>query len=219
MLSELYARNGRGEEALVLCRASVETNRALEYGNMVGRLFATLGFIYKALGRQDETEQTVRESVELAHGKDVALEAWCGWVAGQVLADPREAVRQLEQALAIAERLEMRPLAALCRVEMSRRRPGTEANRLLVELRALGMDGLNWLFALLLHSRIEKAAHKGANAASCTLASLGRNVQPIPVIHIARLHTEQNGKSKHSPWLASPAHDARCSARTHRRRV
>lgn len=140
-LVELFVRRGRGEEAIALSHEAIETNRALGYDLLTGRLLAARGFALSKLGRQDEAENQVREGVRLASGRDAVGEAWCGWIAGQVIADPDEASRQVQRAFAMATRLEMRPLAALCSMEIARRSIGVANETVVSELRGLGMTG------------------------------------------------------------------------------
>ena len=58
---------GRTEEACSLLRAAIENARATEERFLLWRLHASLGRLYRALGRQSEAERefsTARELVE-----------------------------------------------------------------------------------------------------------------------------------------------------------
>jgi predicted ATPase/class 3 adenylate cyclase len=119
-LSHAYAFTGRLDEAVSLAEQAVE--RAAAGGHRVlqsGRL-AVLSHVYLLAGRVDDARRCATEALALAQAQDErGMQAWIARILAEMPApdagpEDEQAEAQFRQALALAERLGMRPLVAHC---------------------------------------------------------------------------------------------------------
>jgi tetratricopeptide (TPR) repeat protein len=118
-LSALAILEGRANDALSLvpaARAAIQNG--LEWWEALAEL--RLGEALLAAGRVDEARVAATRALDLARERgEQGHEAWALRLLGEIAAQPRataadEAASHYRQALALAERLDMRPLAAHC---------------------------------------------------------------------------------------------------------
>jgi tetratricopeptide (TPR) repeat protein len=118
-LSALAVLEGHAQDALSLvpaARAALENG--LEWWEALAEL--RLGEALLAAGRVDEARVAATRALDLARERgEQGHEAWALRLLGEIAAQPRataadEAASHYRQALALAERLDMRPLAAHC---------------------------------------------------------------------------------------------------------
>ena len=119
-LSLAYALDGRGAQALEILDRGVRV--AVEANNAFGHLLRS-GYrseVLLALGRADEALPLAQRYLEMTRFiRSRGLEGWGNWLYGAVAASLGPAANEqagpaYERALAIAEELGMRPLAAHC---------------------------------------------------------------------------------------------------------
>jgi class 3 adenylate cyclase/tetratricopeptide (TPR) repeat protein len=122
-LSALNVLEGRAGDSLVLLR---ETTAAIEkVGYLEVRAALRMGEALLAAGRVDEARVTGSRALDLARERgEQGHEAWTLRLLGEIAADRADAATHYRQALALAERLDMRPLVAHCHLglgDVSRR--------------------------------------------------------------------------------------------------
>ena len=156
-LASAYALAGRGEDALHMLDEAAGHARSI--GDPIGRLAATggRGEACLAVGRYDQALPLARQYLEQRRGlKARGFEGWALKLLGDTLSrqtppEDEEAEASYREALGIAAALEMRPLSALCHLELGllHRRRGhleiasEELGRAEELLRAMGMT--HWL--------------------------------------------------------------------------
>ena len=125
-LSALSVLEGRAQDALSLvpeARAAIE-EVGLRWWEALAEL--RMGEALFAAGCVDEARIAATRALDLAHERgEQGREAWALRLLGDIAADPRlpvanEAESHYRQALALAERLEMRPLVAHCHLGLGR---------------------------------------------------------------------------------------------------
>lgn len=125
-LGSVHLHAGRRENALQLLEHAVEQARALRRVDQQALRLAALGAGYLVGGRLDEAWMLFRDAMESARAqKERGAEAYTlrlggALVAAGVPADHGSAVELYQQAIAAAENLAMRPLVALCRLDLGR---------------------------------------------------------------------------------------------------
>lgn len=121
-----YARLGRLAEAVALLEEAVELERATRITYSQPATLAFLAEAYLLSGRRSEALRSAREALDLARAsKQRGAEADTLCILGEILAQrgPAEvgdAERAFSQALALAEELGARPLAARCHLGLGR---------------------------------------------------------------------------------------------------
>jgi tetratricopeptide (TPR) repeat protein len=121
-LASAYAATGRAKEAIALLEEAVAQAIALRHG--LGHILRTGGLAeaYLAAGRVEDALPLARFHVEVARAVSMrGTEAWALRLLADVeihreKPDAEAAMQALAAALVIAEELEMRPLAARCRL-------------------------------------------------------------------------------------------------------
>jgi class 3 adenylate cyclase/tetratricopeptide (TPR) repeat protein len=121
-LGYAYALAGRPEAAVAAVREALEIKAASAAPVMQAFHLWRLAQIHLLGGQLAEAEAAAREAIGFAERhRERGNEAWARWALGEVArrrGDGAEAVAQLEAARAIAEELELRPLAARCRASL-----------------------------------------------------------------------------------------------------
>jgi transcriptional regulator with AAA-type ATPase domain/tetratricopeptide (TPR) repeat protein len=156
-LASTYAQAGRPSEALPLLEQALAGAQsiALEYGKSL--ILVQLGETCLAAGRLEEAAGHAKEAFELSRDRgERGDEAWARHLLGEIAscrepAEPERARNWYREALALAEELGMRPLAARCRLslgELEARRGGDQEARVWLapaadDLRAMGVSA--WL--------------------------------------------------------------------------
>jgi tetratricopeptide (TPR) repeat protein len=122
-IGHAYKTTGRIQEAV----AALEEARDLAQGkNLSGlsRIVTHLADAYSLAGRTDEALQSGRLAVDLAHTHGMlGYEVWALYLLGEIHArihGQRDAVQLLSQALPLAERRGMRPVAAHCHLGLGK---------------------------------------------------------------------------------------------------
>jgi DNA-binding NtrC family response regulator/tetratricopeptide (TPR) repeat protein len=125
-LGEIFVLAGRAGEAVVLLEQAEQQSRTMRVVRGRGPLLTCLAEAYLAAGRREAAVENVRGARELAreHGEG-GHEAWALRLEGEIAlrSDPCEfaaARARLQEALARATDLEMRPLVAHCRAALGR---------------------------------------------------------------------------------------------------
>ncbi|MGH7354313.1 MAG: ATP-binding protein, partial [Candidatus Rokuibacteriota bacterium] len=120
-LGSALALSGRLGEALPLLEDAVAQSNALRTGDHAVSLMA-LGEGYEIAGRHADAARAARESLAIARERgERGHEAWAQRLLGEITAgDPRATETGFRDALALAEELGMRPLAAHCRLGLTR---------------------------------------------------------------------------------------------------
>jgi tetratricopeptide (TPR) repeat protein len=125
-LGEAFVLAGRADEALTLLEQAERQSQMMRVVRGRGPLLTCLAGAYLAAGRRDNAIENARGARELArqHGES-GHEAWALRLEGEIAlqSDPGEltaAGERLQEALARANDLEMRPLAAHCRAALGR---------------------------------------------------------------------------------------------------
>src|SRR5581483_3798338 len=119
-LGYAYALSGRMAEALPLLEEAVEQSVACGFRAMQSRRVAHLSEAYLLAGRPEDAAACALRALALSHDfKERGHEGWTLRLLGDISAsatptDPALAESYYHQALALAEELEMRPLAAQC---------------------------------------------------------------------------------------------------------
>jgi tetratricopeptide (TPR) repeat protein len=128
-LSALHVLEGRAGASLALLR---ETTAAIEkVGYLEVRAALRMGEALLAAGRGDEARAAARRALDLARERgEQGHEAGALRLLGEIAAQPRataadEAESHYRQALALAERLDMRPLVAHCHLGLGKLYRGT----------------------------------------------------------------------------------------------
>ena len=117
---QAYALSGREAEALPLLEQAVEQGQAL--GNKTQQAFVAtaLGEVYMRAGQMAKAREQARQALLLAEAyQERGVQAWSLWLMGETLSqtpprDTEAASASYQQALKLAETLEMRPLQAHC---------------------------------------------------------------------------------------------------------
>jgi class 3 adenylate cyclase/tetratricopeptide (TPR) repeat protein len=123
-LSALSVLEGRAKDALSLVPAArAALQNGLEWWEALAEL--RLGEALLATGRVDEARAAATRALDLARERgEQGQEAWALRLLGEIAADRADAATRYQQALALAERLGMRPLVAHCHLglgDLSRR--------------------------------------------------------------------------------------------------
>jgi class 3 adenylate cyclase/tetratricopeptide (TPR) repeat protein len=134
-LGAAYALAGRVTEGLPLLEQSVERAGAMGWKADASRLAARLSEAYLEAGRIQEATELAARTLDLAvRQKGRGDQAWALRLRGEIASrrdppDLDQAEDQYHQALALAEKLEMRPLAAHCHLGLGKvyRRVGDRA--------------------------------------------------------------------------------------------
>jgi tetratricopeptide (TPR) repeat protein len=121
-LGATYALYGRVAEALPLLEQAVEQASAVPFATQMSRSLAALGDAYLLAGRLDEAMALARRALDFARQhKERGNQAWALRLLGEIALhqtppeiEPAEGYYR--QALALAQKLGMRPLQAHCRL-------------------------------------------------------------------------------------------------------
>jgi class 3 adenylate cyclase/tetratricopeptide (TPR) repeat protein len=119
-LGALYSLSGRQSEALALLEEVVQHAITLQRATMQSVAMTTLGEAYLRAGHATEALERALESLQLARSRgERGDEAWALRLLGEIVArtdspEVEQAESYYRQALALAEELGMRPLAAHC---------------------------------------------------------------------------------------------------------
>ena len=151
-LGAARARSGQPDEGIALLEEAVARARALSIVSRQSRRLTWLAEAYLLAGRTDAARAAVDEAhhLALAHGEQ-AYEAWALRMLGEVEARRPGGAQAAEgyyaRALARAEALSMRPLAALSHLGLAALRPGDAgAGHRATAIRELTeMDMRHWL--------------------------------------------------------------------------
>jgi tetratricopeptide (TPR) repeat protein len=133
-LGYAYALSGRLPEGVALLEEAVADPAATGIANH-SLFLAHLGEAHLLAGRRDDAHEVARRALDLAHRqKERGNEAWVLRLLGEIAAradppDVKSAEEHYRQALARADELRMRPLAAHCHLGLGTlyRRTGDEA--------------------------------------------------------------------------------------------
>ena len=129
-LGAARARGGHADEGVALLEEGVARARALSIVSRQSLRLTWLAEAYLLAGRLDDARATVQEAHRLAREhKEKAYEGWALRMSGELNADPAAAAELYRRALARADELYMRPLAALCHLGLASlsRRTGNTA--------------------------------------------------------------------------------------------
>jgi tetratricopeptide (TPR) repeat protein len=119
-LGEAYALSGRVAEALPMVEQAVEQAAVMRFIPYVSTSCASLGEVYLLAGRPEEAMALAQRALEMSRQhSERGTQAWTHRLLGDIAAhlDPPElepAAEHYHQALALAEALGTRPLAAHC---------------------------------------------------------------------------------------------------------
>ena len=129
-LGAARARGGHADEGVALLEEGVARARALSIVSRQSLRLTWLAEAYLLAGRLDDARATVQAAHRLAREhKEKAYEGWALRMSGELNADPAAAAELYRRALARADELYMRPLAALCHLGLASlsRRTGNTA--------------------------------------------------------------------------------------------
>jgi tetratricopeptide (TPR) repeat protein len=124
-LGSALALSGRLAEALPMLQDAVDRSNALRAGDHAVSLMG-LGEGYLLAGRHADAAQAAREALAISRERgERGHEAWAHRLLGEIAAqgsaaEAREAEASFRNGLALAEELGMRPLAAHCRLGLTR---------------------------------------------------------------------------------------------------
>ena len=125
-LGRAWALTGRVTEAVDLLEQAERQVASMRTGNFGAQVASALAEVYLAAGRLEDAMASARASLQRGRAqREPVAESLALWVLGEILSlsrppEPEQAAESYGAALAIADRLSLRPLVAKCHLGLGK---------------------------------------------------------------------------------------------------